>query len=476
MTIRIEKNRVLLIAILALGLFLRIYRLPELMVFGGDVARDYLEAKNITLEGKIPLLGSPTSVPWLHQGAFYTYLLGIVLFLARYNPLSGGYFAALTGVLSIYVIFKLGKLFFSEKAGLWASFFYGVSPLVVIFDRYPYHQNLISIFTMLLFASLYKSLKKPKFFVLSFFVFGLLMQLELSNLVLAPVLAIMVFDYRKEISFKNLILCLAAFLFTWIPKIIYDIPTGFTQTLGFAAWFLHKLLPVDLINNQPGASLPLLERFSILLSYLSRMIVWQSPLISAILSLGVTAFLLKNFRSCYLLLLWIFIPLFGFIIQGSPSESYVPVIFAVFPLGFGYFVSRVKSFKIPIYLISIFIGMISVFVLLENNYFVLTGKETNAKNDYNLGPSYRLNTEMAKHIVKEAKGEKFSIIPLGVFGHFPSAKLNLVYLTWYFGNSPSETEEKLKFFVYDNSNYYTLENSESVKEFSFMTVVKANED
>lgn len=469
MAIRIAKNTLFLSAILALGLFLRAYRLSELMVFGGDVARDYLEARNITLLGKIPLLGSPSSVPWLHQGVFYTYLLGIVLFFAKYNPIAGGYFAAFIGVLSIYVIFRLGKLFFSEKAGLWASFFYAISPLVVIFDRYPYHQNLISLFTMFLFISLFKALKREKFFVLSFFIFGLLLQLELSNLVLAPIPVLLIFYKRKEISFNNLIYCLIAFAFTWIPKIIYDIPTGFTQTFGFAAWFLHKFLP-------SGDSLPLLTRISTVFIYLSRMIVWKSVFISAFFSLGGIIFLFKNFRKSFLLLLWVLFPLLGFIIQGSPSEAYVPVIFAVFPLAFGFFLSETKRFKILLSLISLFIGAVSIFILLKNDYFVLTGKETKEKKNYNLGQSYRLNLEMAEYLIKEAAEEKFNLIPLGVYSHFPSAKLNLVYLTWYLGNGPEDKEEKLKFFVYDNSNYYAIGKPENEKKFKFMTIVRADEN
>ena len=277
------KENGLLLLILSLALFLRVYKMPSLMAFGGDVARDYLVARDITLKGKVPLIGSPTSVPWLYQGAFFTYLLGVILFIGKFNPLAGGYFVAIAGTVSVLGLYLLGKRLFNKEAGLVSAFFYALSPLIVVFDRYPYHQSLISIFTIAFIYSLFLASQKPKYFVLAFFLFGLLMQLELSNLVIFPILFIWLFLHRKNVSFKSILTAVLFFVLTWLPKIIYDLKNSFSQTIGFLLWVLHKLPIVRQIIGDREVGLPLIDRFRAIFLYLSRIIYWPSVLLSTLI-------------------------------------------------------------------------------------------------------------------------------------------------------------------------------------------------
>jgi len=463
MPLKFFKKNFALFLILLLATFLRFYRLSELMVFGGDVARDFLTARDITLKGQIPLVGCPSSVPWLHQGAFFIYLLGFVLWLGRYNPLAGGYFVGIFGVLGVLGVYLLGKKFFSEKAGLWAAFFYATSPLIVLFDRYPYHQSLISLFTIIFMFSLWKMMKNVKLVVLSFFLFGILMQLELSNLVLLPILLIWLYQYRKQINFKLLFFSFVAFLFTWLPKIIYDFQNGWTQTVGFIVWVIHKLPPVSNLIGEKGPGISFYEKLKIIFSALSRIIFWPSVEVSiGIFVLG-CFFLLKGYlgefrekkgslkeKSISLLLLWIFIPFLGFLVHGAPSESYVPVLFGAIALLLGVVTESFLSWRFgKLALFSLIIlSIFNFYFLLKNNFFVLTGKDTLASQKYNLGQSFYLNQEIAEFIVKDSGGKKFNLIPLGSFAHFSSSIMTLNYLCWYKGNEPSQEREKLQYFVY----------------------------
>ena len=479
-----------MLLILAIAVFLRFYRLPSLLAFGGDVARDYLVARDITLKGEIPLVGSPTSVPWLYQGAFFTYILGIVLWAAKYNPLSGGYFVGVMGIVGVFGIYFLGKKLFSEKVGLLSALFYSTSPLIVLFDRYPYHQSLISIFTMLFIFSLWKMKKGSKYTVLSFFLFGFLMQLELSNLVLLPVLFIWLFLYRKQINFKLLTLSILVFLFTWLPKIIFDFNNGFTQTFGFIAWAVHKLPVVSSLIGDQSINLPIYERFVSVFSFLSRIIFWPSFGVSILIFIFFIFLLvkeyLKEFRgeikgevkgnSINLLLLWIFVPILGFLVQGSPSESYIPVLFGAIALlvGVGLSLPRRRLGRLVADLFIVSLGIFNVYFILSNDFFVKTGKRSVVDKNYNLGQSFELNEEMARFVVGDANGRKFSLVPLGSYGNFSSSVLNLNYLTWYFGNEPSEEREKLQYFIYDKEDNIKIGGAELVKEFPFLVIARKN--
>jgi len=484
------KENIILLLILAIAVFLRFYRLPSLLAFGGDVARDYLVARDITLKGEIPLVGSPTSVPWLYQGAFFTYILGIVLWIGKYNPLSGGYFVGVMGVVGVLGTYFLGKKLFSEKIGLLSALFYATSPLIVLFDRYPYHQSLISIFTMFFIFSLWKMTKKIKYIFLSFFLFGLLMQLELSNLVLLPILLIWLFMYRERVQFKLLALSGFVFLFTWLPKIIYDLRNGFTQTLGFVAWVIHKLPVVSTFVNDRGVNVSFVERITSIFVYFSRIIFWPSFGVSILIFIFFIFLLvkeyLKEFRgeikgevkgnSINLLLLWIFVPILGFLVQGSPSESYIPVLFGAIALlvGVGLSLPRRRLGRLVADLFIVSLGIFNVYFILSNDFFVKTGKRSVVDKNYNLGQSFELNEEMARFVVGDANGRKFSLVPLGSYGNFSSSVLNLNYLTWYFGNEPSEEREKLQYFIYDKEDNIKIGGAELVKEFPFLVIARKN--
>ena len=487
MPLKFFKKNFALFLILLLATFLRFYRLSELMVFGGDVARDFLTARDITLKGQIPLVGCPSSVPWLHQGAFFIYLLGFVLWLGRYNPLAGGYFVGIFGVLGVLGVYLLGKKFFSEKAGLWAAFFYATSPLIVLFDRYPYHQSLISLFTIIFMFSLWKMMKNVKLVVLSFFLFGILMQLELSNLVLLPILLIWLYQYRKQINFKLLFFSFVAFLFTWLPKIIYDFQNGWTQTVGFIVWVIHKLPPVSNLIGEKGPGISFYEKLKIIFSALSRIIFWPSVEVSiGIFVLG-CFFLLKGYlgefrekkgslkeKSISLLLLWIFIPFLGFLVHGAPSESYVPVLFGAIALLLGVGISFARRHIGRLGALSVIVlGVFNTFWVVKHNYFLLTGTVTDTKESYNFGQSYTLNMQIADFIIQDAQKQKYNLIPLGDFARFDSSDDNLFYLTWYLGNEPSGKQEKMQFFVYNQEEGITVKKAGEIKKFPYFTIAKA---
>lgn len=454
------------------------------MPFFGDAARDFLAARDMTLKGVIPLLGSPSSVPWLHQGALFTYLLGIVLWLGNYHPLWGGYFTAVLGVLNVYFVYRLGKKFFNQNAGLLAALFYAVSPLPIILDRFPYHQSLISILTVLFFLSLYQATEKSNFFIYSSFLLGLLLQTELSNLVLAPILILLFIDFRKNITLKTLIYSLFVFFLTWTPKIIYDISHGFTQTLGFAAWIIHKIFPFGPLADANSVNLPFIVRITALLDYFSKIIFWPNVLLSTAILFFLIIVLFRGFRwlkrkmdiGRYLFLLWLVVPVVGFLIQGSPAGGYVPVFFALPAVALGGVISILKKLQKPLCGLTVFLVFINGFLLINNDFFVLNGENTKLNEKFNMGQSVSRVGEMAEFLVTDSGNKPYFLFPLGSYAQFPSQKLDLVYLTWYLGKEPSESKKGKIYYIYGNDDQIELSQEYNMKKFSYMTIAGKEND
>lgn len=478
------KKKVVLILILALAVFLRFYKINELFSFNGDVARDYLSARDIPLFGKIPLVGLASSVPWLHQGALFIYILSLALWLGKYNPVSGVIFVALLGITSVYILYVLGKTFFNKKTGLWAAFFYAVSPLVVIFDRYPYHQSPISLFTLLFFLSLFKAIKKQaNYFLLASFIFGLLMQLELSNLVLVPVILVVFWLYKKKISLKKLILSIFLFLVPWIPKIIYDFSNGFTQTLGFAAWIIHKIIPIDFVGNNPSVSLPIFLRFFLVAKDLSSLIFPTSISVSILLFFSLIAYFFLAWKKkpfsnpeFLLIFLWLVFPFFGFLIHGSPSVSYVPVLFGLPAILFGYFMAKFPILKLKTTVkicFSIFV-LFNGFYLINNNFSFLTPKDK--LSSWSEKPlSFSFYKEVSWFIAHEPNKD-YTLVTLGKLAEFDSNLDSFVYLNWLYGQPVSDRKQDTSYLIYYNFDKDKFEKklipNTMLKTFNYFTIQK----
>lgn len=449
--------------ILLLAGGLRFYRISSLFSFEGDVAWDYFSAKQFLTGGKFPLIGISSSVPWLHQGAFFTYILIVLLGLFKFNPIAPPIFCSLLGIATTFLVFWLGKKFFSAKAGLWAAFFYAFSPLAIAYDRFPYHLSPIAFFTCLFFLSLYQALKKPKFFILSALLLGVLLQFEIANLVLVPVLGVFFGWQRRRISVSLLVLAILAFLLPWLPKIVYDFFSGFTQTLGLAAWLGHKLLPFGFWPDiGQGPSFSLLNNLQTLSYLLSRLIFPASGWFSLFfLGIFLGFFFLSppKKKSFWLICSWLAFPLLGFLLHGSPSESYFPVWFPLVALLSGYSFSLVKGKWL-------FRGsfLLALFWAYGSSLYLL-------KNDFLLGyKAYFSLRKVAEYVIADASGA-YNLVPVGSYAEFPSNQLSLLYLTDYLGKPAQKNKAKTVYIIYYNEER-TIDKAIEEKQFSYLTVVK----
>ncbi|MEI6533156.1 MAG: glycosyltransferase family 39 protein [Candidatus Roizmanbacteria bacterium] len=131
----------LLLFIVAIGSFLRIYRLPDLMIFRADQAIDALEVVKMT-EGHFTLLGPKASVGPFYNGPIVYYLMLPFFYILGPHPLSGTVFQVFLSITTIFIIFFLGKRISDTTTGYIASFLTAISPLFIdysraIFNSYP---------------------------------------------------------------------------------------------------------------------------------------------------------------------------------------------------------------------------------------------------------------------------------------------------------------------------------------------------
>lgn len=474
----IGKIHLLLGGIFVMGLFLRLYRLPELMPFIGDQGWFYLSARDLILEGKIPLVGITASITWLHQGALWTYLLAPVLWLGNFNPVSGAYLTAIFGVATVFLVYQAGKLFFNQKVALLAAAFYAVSPWVVFQDRMAYHTSIIPFFTLLFFLTLFKLVQgQGKYLPLVAVSLGLLYQLELATTVLVPVFFLAFWYFRPKIKRGNLALTLILLLFSLAPILLYDFTSGFKQTLGFGAWIFYRL--VSFFGGFGGEHLASQEKFSknfaFLAEYGKRILVWGSSFVAAVLMAGILVtivyYLLKIFKTkkdlrknpgLFFCLAWLLIPLLGFFLQQAPSEAYIPLLFPVVILWVALMFNQLLTWKRLFYPI-----LLAFLTLIGYNLFFFTSSNFLQKI---YKPTFGERMEAARFIVAKTNGEPYNLQAKGPGSEFENFTKNWQYLTWWLGNEPKDQPQKLQFVIYEPKDVARRSSNEKIYYFENLAV------
>lgn len=241
---------VLLILTVSLALFLRFYKLENYMTFLGDEGRDAIVIKNILTTGDLPLIGPPTSIGNMYLGPLYYYMMAIPMAIFWLNPVAAAGMNALIGVLTVVLIYYLGKVWFGRIAALAASFLYTISPVAIIYSRSSWNPNPAPLFALIGIYGVYKAHQSANFrwFILTGAAAAAALQMHYLALILIPVFSILwvleTFFYFREKVIKNVwsgtVLGVFSFLFLMSPLVWFDLRHNFINYRAINELFGNK--------------------------------------------------------------------------------------------------------------------------------------------------------------------------------------------------------------------------------------------
>jgi 4-amino-4-deoxy-L-arabinose transferase-like glycosyltransferase len=235
---------ILILLILIIAGFLRIYRIEDYMTFLGDEGRDVLVVYDI-LHGNLTLLGPAASVGGFFLGPIYYYFMAPFLWIFNYNPVGPSVMVALFGIATVYLLYRFLSELFSKRVGLIASFLYSISPLVIFYSRSSWNPNLMPFFSLLAIYVLYRAIKtgKLRLFLILGIVIGILMQLHylaffvgaiVADYVLAANLVKAFFEksYVKQSkeALKQYLFIFFGFIIGLSPFLAFEVRHGFPNT------------------------------------------------------------------------------------------------------------------------------------------------------------------------------------------------------------------------------------------------------
>lgn len=452
----VNKISLLLVAILILNFFLRIFKLSELMIFIGDQGWFYLSARDMLLSGKIPLVGITSSHTWLHQGPLWTYLLGVIFFIFKFSPFAPAYFTAAIGTFTAFLFYKILKEIYSQKTGLIGALLYTTSPLIIFNDRFAYHTSLIPFFTLIFIYSFYKLFNgRAMFLPLIIFTLSILYNLELFTAVLWIVF-ILFMGYGlirrsiwvKTINRKIILISILSFVAPMFPVFLYDINHGFGQTVAFSGWIFYK--SIKSIGNSHLASIYQLLNY-LWLNY-QKLIYPLSTQVSAIILLGSFAYqfylLRRGHDFNYFTMIMFLGLLIGVVANTTPSDAYLPVFYPLLILIVSVFITWLINIRKITFIILAFILIITSF----NSIYVTVNRFFS--ND-NFGMRSRI--QVAEKIIKLTNTEDFNIIGKGEGSQFSSFTMNHEYLLWWKGKPSSKNSTRVKIIIQEPSDGITIE-------------------
>lgn len=232
------RQKVLLLGILLLAAFMRLFRISDYLTFLGDEGRDALVVYNI-LHGKLTLLGPTASVGGFFLGPIYYYFMAPFLFLFNYDPVGAAVMVALFGIATVYLTYRVGREFFNERAGLFAAALYAVSPLVIAYSRSSWNPNLMPFFSLITLYILYKAVSKnsARLFTFCGFLFGVLMQFHYLAAFVGAIIAIYLLVVRV---FRGYLFVFAGFLLGFLPFLAFELRHGFPNVQSIAQFVLFS--------------------------------------------------------------------------------------------------------------------------------------------------------------------------------------------------------------------------------------------
>ena len=438
-----------------------------------------MDIKNSFLSGQIPLIGPPTSHPWLYFGPLFYWLYGPILIIFRFNPLSHIYFGLLVNCLVVVINYLVVKKYWNYKTAILSSFFISISPFLLGFANFSRFYTYTVLFSFLTLYFLEEFIKNRSNLFWLFLSIGILLNFHYSAIVLIPAIFVILFFNRIKLNTVNYIKIILGLFIPLSPLFIYDLQNKFTMTKNIILWFPYRVFSVFHIipnNNIPkGALLKGIENFIYFMGDLFSDINLKS---SNILGLAIVFGIIILFYKYYFridkktkdLFLLITTSLLILVLHGDTPSHYFLVISAYIII----FISSIISNYLP-KIISVVLVLILIFISITNvvNYLGLKNKAVKYKNN---NITYYSNLRsVTDYINKDSRNSPIAISRVGEFdiyeGNFAQ---NYQYLLWRDGNEPVKVGNMIVKNVNPKYEYVVIEKQYDYSNLNYINKVEIN--
>lgn len=232
---RQPQNRVMW-GILILATVLRCIYL-DMIPFGVPEIRYLRQGLAIVEQRRLPL-ASQGSASAIAEPAMAAYLLAIPLAISR-DPRVVALFVASLNVLAVFGLYALARRYYGVQVAIIAATLFAVNPWSVVFARQIGPFGLLPPFGVLLLYGLCTSLLKnnPWGWALTAASLGIMSSINLTSLVLAPVVIVILAIYYRRVRWLHLLLGICLAIIILLPYLYYENANRFADLRSLGRLF-----------------------------------------------------------------------------------------------------------------------------------------------------------------------------------------------------------------------------------------------
>ena len=124
-------NFFLLLGIITIAYFLRVWEFPVNYMFSGELGKEMLYIRQFALSGSLPVIGMPTSHEWLSYGPIYYWIMIPVFNLMKGSPYMLFCVSLITSLLGLAINYLVVRKITDEATSLISTFLQAVSPIII---------------------------------------------------------------------------------------------------------------------------------------------------------------------------------------------------------------------------------------------------------------------------------------------------------------------------------------------------------
>lgn len=245
--LRIEGERILVVAILLLSLLLRT-GWPRLTEFKFSEARLEALALDLTRNGRLPLVGVPSSAGFDHSPlSVYLY---VPPFLLTTDPVLATVYGGLINAVAVWLAWRLARRWpgGGRVAGLAAVLLFAVSPWSVVFSRKIWQIAFVPLLALVFVGMLASALVLGRRWALApgILLYAMLVQVHPSALSLLPALCLWLVLYWRNVGLRPLLAGMGLSILSLVPFAVHQVRSGWpvfsaAKALPSARWDLNGI-------------------------------------------------------------------------------------------------------------------------------------------------------------------------------------------------------------------------------------------
>ena len=218
----------LLLFLVVLGaIFVRVYRVDQILWFYFDQGRDALVIWDFWHKGDLFFVGPTTGIAGIFRGPWYYWLIAPIYLVGGGDPVWPAIFLSLLSVVAVIFLFILGKEIAGRSAGLIAAIIASFSYYIMIASRWLSNPTPMLLISLLIIFSSFRIIdsKKPtKYWLLILFLLGMAMQFgSAAEIFYFPIVALIAVWRRKTLSKRLLFVSFCLLFVSFLPQIIFDV-------------------------------------------------------------------------------------------------------------------------------------------------------------------------------------------------------------------------------------------------------------